>query len=161
MDTPSFIAPLEVELQLDRTTLVVRPATVAQLGQLVVALKPLVSAIVEVHDIITRRAAPAAAAPDAGDEAPAAPPLSEQDILDIYAALSPYPDDMVRMVSILSGMKVDAVGALLPDRFVYLFAVLMQVNADFFARSAPVIGAARDVLGQAGLLPSGNAPSGS
>lgn len=163
MDTPAFIVPLEVTLNLDQTTLVVKPASVKQLAQVLSVSRPAVRAVLEVRDVLARRRAAPAAADDELDMAVAGMVLTSDDVVDIYTALAQHPDALMDMVAILTGMPAAAVGALLPDRFVYLFATVLQVNVDFFFRAAPVFAAARRAL--EGLQPTqatpGNAPSAS
>ena len=58
-------------------------------------------------------------------------------------------------VAVLTKRKVEQIEALMPDEFAYLFAVVVQVNADFFGQALPLIKAvARGLRSAAGPGPA-------
>jgi hypothetical protein len=55
-------------------------------------------------------------------------------------------DVISEVVSLCTGLKVDEVGDMLPDRVAALLLVCCEVNADFFARAVPAMTAQADRL---------------
>lgn len=51
-------------------------------------------------------------------------------------------DEVMRLVEVATGVTTQRLGALLPDRLIALMLAVIEVNVDFFVRSAPMLGAA-------------------
>lgn len=150
-DVPAWIAPLKVPVPLpEAEALVVRPASVRQIVQLLAVAAPVVRAVM-------------ALPPDMLDRLKSEQGPTGDDITDLFEVLSDKPDALLKAVAIATDLPDQVVGDLLPDQFAYLFAVVVQVNADFFFRATSVFGAAGRVLSQiqASRRESGSAPSGS
>lgn len=121
-----FAAPLEITFELDGHELTVRPASVAQLARMLRQARPLLDDLMALDPAIYARA-------QAGED------LAPDDVLQMLELLSDHDDMPLQLVAIATGMKADAVGAMLPDRFAYLFSLVVQVNADFFFKALPVL----------------------
>jgi hypothetical protein len=134
MSPPEFIVPLEVPLQLGGAALTVRPATVGQIARLMHLAAPVVRALMTLPPSLLDRVQDGQ--------------IDADDVRDLFELLNDQPDNVLRMVAIATGLPQAQVDALPPDQFAYLFAVVMQVNADFFSRATPVFAAAGRVLRQ-------------
>lgn len=79
---------------------------------------------------------------------------------DVLKALAVHGDSMLQAVAVATGEPADWLGDLLPDDFIGLASVVVEVNADFFVqRLAPAIEAAtaqlqRTLTPTAGATPS-------
>lgn len=135
LPTADFAAPLEVPLPLGSLDLVVRAATVGQIARMLKTAGP----VVQTLTTLPRELLDALQDPDA---------LTAGQIADLFELLSSHPDDLLQMVAIAADLRAEQVHGLMPDQFAMLFAVVVQVNADFFSRAAPVFNAAGRVLGQ-------------
>lgn len=144
---PDFVAPLEVPLPQVAAELVVRPASVGQIARLMTVAAPVVTLLVELP-------------PRLLDKVQAAE-LDAEDMAELFELLSRHPHKLLEMVAIATGLDRAAVEALAPDRFAFLFAVVVQVNADFFSRATPAFSAAGRVLKQltAGAAQTASAPA--
>lgn len=136
---PDFVAPVEVPLPQVADGLVVRPANVGQIARLMVVAAPVVSMLVDLPPRLLDRMHARE-----GDEQ-----MTADDVAELFELLSRHPHKLLEMVAIATGLEMDAVKALAPDRFAFLFAVVVQVNADFFSRATPAFSAAGRVLQQA------------
>jgi hypothetical protein len=73
-----------------------------------------------------------------------------QDVLEVLQLLAERPDLLPKFVATALGWKPGQahdwgpaqVAEMLPDRVLYIAAVVLQVNADFFGRARPVLRAA-------------------
>jgi hypothetical protein len=130
---PAFLAPVEVPLPLGELSLVVRPANVGQIARLLTVAAPVVGSLMALPPGFIDRLA--------GDE-----PTTADDVAELFELLSRHPHKLIELVAIATGQDVATVAALPPDKFAYLFAVVVQVNADFFVRATPVFAAAGRVL---------------
>ncbi len=139
MDAPEFVAPVEVPLPDVHPGLVVRPASVGQIARLLAVAGPVVSLVMTLPPGLMDRLHA-----QEGDE-----PMTADDVAELFELLSDQPHKLVEMVAIATGLERAAVEALAPDRFAFLFAVVVQVNADFFSRATQVFAAAGRVLEQA------------
>lgn len=138
MDAPQFVAPIEVPLPDVAPGLVVRPANVGQIARLLTVAGPVVTTLMALPPgLIDRLQA------KEGDEQ-----ATMDDIVELFELLSQHPHKLLEMVAIATGMPREAVEALAPDRYAYLVAVVVQVNADFFSRATPAFAAAGRVLEQ-------------
>ena len=128
---PGFITPLEVTFPLGGPgdDITVRPATVGQIARLMGVVAPLVDSLFGLDAELLERLQSA--------QGPTA-----QDVTALFELLSEHPARLLEMVAIASDLPQGEVEALLPDQFAYLFAVCVQVNADFFSRAIPVFKAA-------------------
>lgn len=80
------------------------------------------------------------------------------DDLDVLLHLLEGKEELpAKLLATLLNRPAEWVGALLPDRFAYLFACAVGINADFFSRMGGVMGAAGAVL--AAAKGSSTAPS--
>lgn len=138
---PTFITPLTASFEVPKPgtsesyTVAIGPATVSQLAAVMAESADLL-------DIVR------AITPDRRERFMAGAPSVED--LDVMLTLLQDQGDMaIRVVSTLSCISADHVGALLPDRFAWLFALVVMVNADFFSRSPAAFAAAGQLLAQA------------
>jgi hypothetical protein len=147
---PDFVVPLEVPLPQVAEGLVVRPANVGQIARLMAVATPVVNMLMDLPPRLLDRMHA-----HEGDEQ-----LNADDIAELFDLLSRHPHKLLELVAIATALDMELVKGLPPDRFAYLFAVVVQVNADFFSRATPAFSAAGRVLQQAtdGAKP-GPAPS--
>lgn len=145
---PSFVTPLTITFPMDGRDVTITAASVAQLATLLTVAAPVL------HEL-------AALPPDMLDRLVSEEGPTEADIVELLRTLADLDAFNVaaKFVELGAGMGSDDVRNLLPDRFSYLFAVTLQVNADFFARALPVLREAAQKLGA--LLPNGAAPTSS
>jgi hypothetical protein len=140
-DKPEFVAPLSVTFPMDGEDVTISAANVGQLGRMLEALSPMLGDLMALGtDTLERLVSPAG--PTHGD------------VLELLELLSERREVPVQLVTIATGWPVLKVEALLPDRFAYLFAVALQVNADFFGRALPVLQAAGQKLSAMRPAPS-------
>jgi hypothetical protein len=148
---PTFVTPLEVTFTLGGQDVTVRPATVGRLARMIAVAGPLVRLVMALQaDTLDRLQSP---------EGP-----TTEDVAELFETLSEQPEKLLSLVALAADISQPQVEALAPDQFAYLFAVVVQVNADFFSRATPVFAAAGRVLRQVQLpqpAPSGPAPSAS
>lgn len=138
-ECPQFIAPLEITFALGlagggSADITVTAADVGQLGQMLTLAAPVL------HELMTLP-------PDLVDRLISDAGPTHGDVVVLFTLLADRPEVLVRFVSIASRMPAAQIEALLPDQFAYLFAVVVQVNADFFARALPVLRAAAGKFG--------------
>jgi hypothetical protein len=152
LDKSSFAAPASVTLPLRGGELVVRAANVGTLLQLKAALLPELETLVQ--------QAPEVFSPGRIEAIRAAGELSAQDIVDTVALLE-RADVLVDVVALLAPMPRPDALALLPDEFAMLFAVCLQVNADFFVQALPMFLAAGTRLRELGAAAAPTGPSSS
>lgn len=154
VELPVWAAPSEVPLELGPLQVTVRPCDVGQITRMVAVAAPAVDALMALPvGLLDRLQQPEQLAAD--------------DLAELFELLSKHPAKLAELVAIATRLRVDEVQALLPDRYAFLFAVVVVVNADFFSRATPAFEAAGRVLQQ--LRPSsdssaatpGPAPSGS
>lgn len=138
MDAPEFVAPIEVPLPQIAPDLVVRPANVGQIARLLSVAAPVVSMLMALPPSLIDRLQ----AQDGEDG------ITVDDIAELFELLSKHPHKLIEMVAIATGLERAAVEALAPDRYAFLFAVVVQVNADFFSRATQAFAAAGRVLEQ-------------
>lgn len=128
-ETPQFIAALSVTFPMDGHDVTVVAANVGQLGRMLDLLSPVLADLVLLPpDMLDRMV---------GDQGP-----THGDVLEILETVSKHEGLATQLVAVGMGWPHERVAQLLPDRFAYLFAVLVQVNADFFVRARPVLTAA-------------------
>jgi hypothetical protein len=126
VEAPSFITPLTITFPMDGEEVTVKACSVAQLGAMLQLLKPVLPELQALPPEMLDRLV--------GDEGP-----SQADILVLLELMADHAALPAKLVAEGMGWPTDRVQALLPDRFAYLFAVLVQVNADFFGRALPVL----------------------
>lgn len=146
---PAFVAALEVPLELGGAAVTVRPMNVGQICRLLHAAVEPVQLLMSIPSDVVERLT--------GEPGPTA-----DDLRQLFEVLTEQPERVVEMVAIATGQTTAWVEVLPPDQFAYLFATVVQVNADFFAQAAPVFGAAGRLLQRArpgAQVPPGNAPS--
>ena len=132
MSAPEFVAPLEVAVSLTDGDIIVRPMSVGQLARTLTVAQPLVATLMTLPEGMVQRL-------EAGLP-------TVHDVMDLFDTLSAHPHKLIELVSIATGLSLVQTAALAADRFAYLFAVVVQVNADFFSRATPVFAAAGRVL---------------
>jgi hypothetical protein len=86
--------------------------------------------------------------------------VTANDIADLCVLLE-RADVVVDVVALLAPMPRERVLRLMPDEFAYLFAVLIQVNFDFFVQSLPVLEAARQRIAALSLAGTSSSPKAS
>lgn len=141
MTPPSFVTPLTITFPMDGADVTITAASVAQLATLLTVAAPVL------HEL-------SALPPDMLDRLVSEEGPTEADIVELLRTLADLDAFNVaaKFVEMGAAMSADEVRSLLPDRFSYLFAVTLQVNADFFARALPVLREAAQKLGA--LLPN-------
>lgn len=135
MQAPDFAAPLEVTVALSDRMLAVRPATVGQIARMLSVAAPVVQSLMNMPPRLIERLQ-SEAGPDG------------QDLAELFELLARHPSKLIDLVAIATGIEQDEAAAMPPDRFTFLFAVVVQVNADFFFRATPAFAAAGRVLQQ-------------
>lgn len=148
-ERPQFIKPLRITFPLgaeaDAPDVTVSAADVGQLGQMQELLLPLVHRLLLLPaDMVDRLVSEAG--PTHGD------------VVELIRLLGEYPGVLEEFAAIGARLKPEDVRALMPDVAAYLFAVVVQVNADFFARALPVLRAAAGKL--SALMPAPNSTPG-
>ena len=128
-------------------TVEIGPANIAQITRMLRLAKPLVDDI-------------AVLSPELIDRAVAGAPTND-DIARVLELVCERAEMAAELASAATGIALPRVQALLPDRFVYLLALVVQVNADFFGRSAAAWSAAKGLLQGAVNKARGKAASGS
>jgi hypothetical protein len=147
-ETPSFIQPLSVTFPLQQEgfdqPVTVTAANVAQLSRMLQLLLPMLQELMALQaDTLDRLVS---------EEGP-----THTDVLQLLDMLGEQPGLAAELVAVATGMPLPRVEQLLPDRFAYLFAVTLQVNADFFGRARPALAAAVGKF--SALLPQGTPPA--
>lgn len=149
---PTFTQPVQVPVPLLEGERTVQSANVGTLLQLKAQLMPALQLLLE--------RAPAIFDQVRIERIKAERALAPQDLADLCVMLDEA-DVVVDVVALLAGLGRDQVLALQPDEFAYLFAVVVQVNADFFVRAATTFKAAAALLQEAGSGPSASGTSSS
>lgn len=141
----TFARRAELGFELDGQALTVRAADMAQILAMLDQAKPLIDeAVLMMPDLFERLQA--GAKPTVGD------------VLDLLDMARKHGRAALELVAIATPMPLAEVERLLPDRFAYLFAVIVQVNADFFAAALPALRAAGAAMERAGqAAPAGSA----
>lgn len=142
-----FVAPEEVTFQLDGQDVTVRPAGVTALARMLREARPMLDSLVGLGDGFMSRAASGS-------------PPTPEDIVALLEVVSEHDDLPVHLVHLATGLPLEKLDVMLPDRFAYLFSVVVQVNADFFAKALPVFRRCGSALQAAVLarLPAGPTP---
>jgi|GEM_PF-5326115 len=123
-----FAAPIELPFNDGQLQVLVGPANIAQITRMLRVAKPLVDEIFLLP-------------PDMLDRAMSGGP-TEADLAYALSLVCERADMAAELVSAATGADLARVQALLPDRFVYLLSLVVEANADFFARSAAAFSAA-------------------
>lgn len=132
---PAFAAPVEVSVPLSGGMLAIRSMNVGQIMRVLQASVEPVQLIMSLPaDLLARLSS---------EEGP-----THDDLVRLFEVLTEQPERLVEMVAIATGLKPDDVEVLPPDQFAFVFAVVVQVNADFFAKATPAFTAAGRVLRQ-------------
>jgi len=132
---PAFVQAAVMMVPMDGEDVVVTAASVSQIAALMSHAAALFDAWAAMQP--ERRKRFAEGAPTAED-------------LDVLLHLLEDKQGLpAELLATLLGRDVAWVGALLPDRFAYLFACAVGVNADFFSRAGGVFSAAGAVLASA------------
>lgn len=132
---PAFVVPMTMDLDIDGQPVRVAPATVSQLAQIM-------ADAADLFDIARSLQPERLARLQAGQPSP-------EDLDVLLTLLQDKGDLAVGLVATLLNQGPDWVGALLPDRFAYLFAAAVMVNADFFSQCPAAFAAAGQLLGAA------------
>lgn len=130
MDAPTFAAPLALPVPLRSGTITVQSAAVGPLFKFKAQLLPVVE--------LLARDAPQLFDRERLQLIKATGEITANDVIDLCALLE-HADLAVTAVELLAPLPRDQVLQLMPDEFAFLFAVVVQVNADFFARALPVL----------------------
>lgn len=148
---PQFAAPIEVTFPLRDGDITVRSADMGMLAKAKALMLP------ALEDLV--RNAPGLLDPARITAALASGSVAAQDIADLVVLLEEV-DVAFALVAVLTKRKVEQIEALMPDEFAYLFAVVVQVNADFFGQALPLIKAvARGLRSAAGPGPAVTGPA--
>lgn len=142
-----FVNPQRVPFPLDdgAEPVLIGPANMLAIAELLEAAPELVERLVKLADV------PGLAARfESGS-------YTASDVTTVMLAVADKGRDALELVSIATGIGFNQVAAMLPDRFAMLFALVVQVNADFFSQARPTFEAAMLRLRQAAS--SGGAPS--
>lgn len=141
---PAFVAGLRVPCELpvfphdDAGTTEQVPIEPANMGQLV----QLLAHAGDLLDVVAGLQPERAARLQAGQ-----PSFEDLDVL--LTLLQDKGPVAIDLVAIASGIAVERVKSLAPDRFAWLFGVVVMVNADFFSRSRGAFAAAGALFAQA------------
>lgn len=130
-----FVTPLEITFALEGADVTVRPAGVAQIARMLRVAAPLIDDLLVLD-------------PGLAERCGAGAPLAE-DVVQLFTLLAQHGDAAPALVAHATGLDEAVLGRMLPDRFAYLFALVVQVNADFFARALPVFRLAGAAMGSA------------
>lgn len=123
-----FVAPLELPFADGELRATVRPMGMERLLRAMALVKPLADeAMAMPAEMIERLAA---GAPDA------------MDIAWLYELLCERGSLALDLVQLATELPRECIADMLPDRFACLFALVVQVHADFFARAPQVFRAA-------------------
>lgn len=150
VEVPEFVLPQCIDVTLASGKLVkAQPATIEQIVALISVAAPVVRTLLLLPpDLVSRL--------DGGN-----PEMA--DLVELYEVFSDRPTDLTKAVAIAMRLSDAEVGALLPDEFAFLFALMVKVNADFFSAAAPrfaaagrVLRSARETADSSGKLPSGS-----
>jgi len=147
---PSFAAPVVQAVALPSGEVVVRSATVQQLLAARTALTPALERLAE--------AAPGLLDLARLDLIRASGQITANDLRDLCVLLDEA-DAAVDITAALTDVPRERLLAMQPDEFVYLFAVAMQVNADFFVQALPALTAGVQALEALGKPPGGTSSS--
>lgn len=128
-DKPEFIAPVTITFPVDGEDVTLSVANVGQLGRMLEVLSPMLGDLVDLG-------------PELLDRMVSASGPTHTDVLELLELLSTKREVPLQLMAIGTGWPADKVERLLPDRFAYIFAVIFQLNADFFARALSVLQAA-------------------
>lgn len=145
MSDVAFVAPIELPFHDGELAVQVRPANVATLALLLKRGKGLLDEVMSLPPSVV------------GGLLSSDP--THEDVAYIVTMLCDRGELGIDLVAIASGIDRDRVAAMLPDRFVYLAALVVQVNADFFGRAGPVFRAAAERFKVLGASASGPEPS--
>lgn len=130
-EAPAFITPLTITFPVDGRDITITAGSVTVLASMMDAVAPILEELSLLPaDVLARLT---------GDEGP-----TRADVLDLLQLVQRKAGAQaaIELVALGAGMPAADAGKLLPDRFAYIFAVVLQVNADFFARALPVLDAA-------------------
>lgn len=131
-----FITPLELPFTLpDGREVMVSAAPIQRLGLMLKHCRPMIDEIAAMPLPMLKRLQKGE--PEADD------------ISWLFELMSDRCDSLIELVSVGSAVPLALVQGMMPDRFMYLFALVVQVNADFFARAAPLLKAAFERLVEA------------
>lgn len=132
---PAFIKSLEFTVPVDELPVTVSALGVAEIAQIMAIAAPVMDKLMLLSEETLARLE--VGSPNMGD------------LVELMELLNSHGDAAVDLVAIGCRQPRDWAGKLLPDRFTYLFALVVMVNADFFSRARPVFSAAGALLGQA------------
>lgn len=132
LQAPAFVAPLAVEWEMDGATLVCGPMDVGQIARIMECAGGLFDSVAVLDDGTRERLM-------SGEPTPA-------DVTVLLGLLQDQAGTAAEVVAAAMRWDTATAAALLPDRFAYTFAVVVQVNADFFSQALPVFKAAAAVL---------------
>lgn len=132
---PAFISPLQITVPVDQVDVLITALGIAQIAEVLHVASPVLDGLFTLDDETLARL-------EAG-----APNMA--DMLDLLHLFDEHQDAALRLVALGTRQSGAWVGELLPDRFAYLFACVVMVNADFFSRARPVFRAAGEVLSAA------------
>ena len=124
-----FVAPEALPFKDGELDLLVGPATVKQCFAALRVARVLVDELLQMPADMAQRLQAGQPEPD--------------DVAWLFDLVCEHGELACQLVTALTPLQADQVGQLLPDRFAYLFALLVHVNADFFGRAAPTLAAAK------------------
>ena len=127
MQRPSIehVAPLMIVTPVDGVEVTVKPITVGQYPALFEQIAPLLQSTTQ--------------APAGLFERLAARQADGEDVQWLVGLVLDHSDEVMVAIALAIGQSRDWVSALLPDRFLDLVIVVLEVNADFFMRAQPVL----------------------
>lgn len=132
---PAFVKPLSLAFPIDDEAVTVTALGVADIAQALALCAPVLDELLCLSDQALARL-------EAGSP-------NMEDLHDMLDVLNKHGKAGIDLVAIGSDKPREWVEGLLPDRFAYLFSVVVMVNADFFSRARPVFNAAGELMAKA------------
>jgi len=127
MPRPSIehVAPLMIVTPVDGVEVTIKPITVGQYPALFEHVAPLLQTATQ--------------GPAGLFERLAARQASAEDMQWVVGLVVTHSDELMAAIALAIGQPREWVSALLPDRFLDLVILVLEVNADFFIRAQPVM----------------------
>jgi hypothetical protein len=119
------VAPLVIVTPVDGVEVTIKPITVGQYPALFEQIAPLLQSTTQ--------------APAGLFERLAARQADGEDVQWLVGMVLAHSDEVMAAIALAIGQPREWVSALLPDRFLELAILVLEVNADFFMRARPVL----------------------
>lgn len=121
-DDIAFAAPSSLPFADGDISVQVTPAGMGQIARMAAALRPMAGELMALPDDMLQRLM---------QRAP-----NQADLAWLFELVCDRMPIAAEVMAIATGIARDRIEALLPDRFVYLAALVYEVNADFFSQAA-------------------------